>query len=79
MSKSSSILTALPKMKMYCMIFANSHIFRSRGSKPGSAAGSDDSISALPRFRDTIVMRLLTERGRGVRIQKRAKIGTEGM
>ena len=58
MSKSSSILTALPKMKMYCMRFANSHMFLSRVNSPGSCAGCDDSISALPRFRETIVTKL---------------------
>lgn len=60
MVKSSSILTALPNMKMYCMKFENSHIFRSRSNKLNSGAGSDDSISPLPRFLETILMRLVS-------------------
>ncbi len=59
MVKSSSILIALPNMKMYCMRFENSHMFRSRPSKLSSVAGSDDSISSLLRFRVTILMRLV--------------------
>ena len=55
MVKSSSIFTAFPNMKMYCMRFANSHMLRSRWSRLGSGAGSDDSISSRPRFRETIL------------------------
>ena len=44
--RSSSIFTALPNMKMYCMRFENSHIFRSRSSMLVSAVGSEVSISA---------------------------------
>ena len=58
--KSSSILTAFPNIKMYCMRFENSHMFRSLSSKLNSVAGSDDSISSLPRFRDTISIRFLS-------------------
>ena len=59
MVKSSSILTALPKMKMYCMRFENSHMFRSRSNKLKSGAGSDDSISSLPRFLEIMLMKLI--------------------
>ena len=59
MSKSSSILTALPNMKMYCIRLENSHMSRSRASMfscCGDCAGSaDDSISARPRFREGIL------------------------
>lgn len=54
MSKSSSILTALPKVKMYCMTEANSHIFRILCRREGSClfcSGSEASISSLVRFR----------------------------
>jgi len=51
--KSSSILTALPNMKIYCMRFENSHMLRSRFSRLSSVAGSEDS------FRVTILTRLL--------------------
>ena len=54
MVRSSSIFTALPKMKIYCMRFANSHIFRSLSSMLGSGAGSDASISSRPLFREPI-------------------------
>jgi hypothetical protein len=57
--KSSSILTALPNMKIYCMRFENSHMLRSRSSRLSSVAGSEDSISSLPRFRVIILTRLL--------------------
>ena len=60
MVKSSSILTAFPNMKMYCIRFENSHIFRSLSSRLTSVAGSEDSISSLPRLRDTILVRLLS-------------------
>lgn len=55
MVRSSSIFTALPNMKMYCMRFENSHIFRSRSSMLVSAMGSDDSISARSRLREPIL------------------------
>lgn len=54
MSKSSSILTALPKVKMYCMTEANSHMFRILWRSEGSCffcSGSEASISSLVRFR----------------------------
>ena len=54
MVKSSSIFTALPKMKMYCIRFENSHILRSRSSMLLSIAGSDNSISVLSRLRETM-------------------------
>ena len=55
MSKSSSIFMALPKMKMYCMRFANSQKFRSLVSKLCSCVGcSEDSISSRPRLRRAI-------------------------
>lgn len=59
MVNSSSIFTALPNMKMYCIRLENSHMSRSRvkmlGSVVGSAVGSEDSISARSRLRDTII------------------------
>lgn len=55
MVKSSSTFTALPNMKMYCIKLENSHMSRSRVSMLGSAVGSDDSISARSRLRDTIL------------------------
>lgn len=53
--KSSSIFTAFPKMKMNCMRFENSQQFRMRCERLGSAAGSEDSVSALLRFREDMV------------------------
>lgn len=41
-------------MKIYCIRFANSHIFRILESILGSGAGSEDSISSRPRFREPI-------------------------
>ena len=64
MVRSSSIFTALPKMKIYCMRFANSHIFRNLSSMLGSGAGSDASISSRPLFREPIV----TDSGMAVRV-----------
>ena len=64
MVKSSSIFTALPKMKIYCMRFANSHIFRSLSRMLGSGAGSDASISSRPLFRELI----FTDPGMSVRV-----------
>lgn len=59
MVNSSSIFTALPNMKMYCIRLENSHMSRSRvkmlGSVVGSVVGSEDSISARSRLRDTIL------------------------
>jgi len=55
MERSSSIFTTLPKMKMYCMILANSQVFRSLSSFVGSKAGCDASISSRPRFLEPIM------------------------
>jgi hypothetical protein len=50
MSRFSSILTALPKMKIHCAKFANSHILRRRSSRLGSLGPSGSSKACLPRF-----------------------------
>ncbi len=55
MSKSSSIFTTLPKVKMYCMTQANSHMLRIFLRRLVSAGGSDDSISSRSRFRGAIL------------------------
>ena len=67
MVRSSSIFTALPKMKIYCMRFENSHIFRSLSSMLDSGAGSDASISSRPLFREPII----TDPGMNVRASSR--------
>jgi hypothetical protein len=54
-SKFSSILTALPKMKIHCARFANSHILRMRSRRPRSLGGSTASISCRPRFLDDTI------------------------
>lgn len=41
---------------MNCMRFENSQVFRMRCRRDGSGAGSEDSISALPRLREVMVM-----------------------
>lgn len=56
MVRSSSILTALPKMNIYCIRFENSQAFLILVSKLRSGAGSGDSISSRPRFREPIVI-----------------------
>lgn len=56
MVSSSSIFTALPNMKMYCIRLENSHMSRSRVKMLGSVVGSKDSISALSRLRETILL-----------------------
>lgn len=40
---------------MNCMRFENSQVFRMRCRRVGSGAGSEDSISALPRLREVMV------------------------
>lgn len=55
MENSSSIFTALPNMKMYCIRLENSHMSLSRVKMLGSVVGSEDSISARSRLRDTIL------------------------
>lgn len=50
MVRSSSILTALPKMNMNCIRFENSQQFLIRCSR--LSCGPGDSISALPRLRE---------------------------
>ena len=67
MVRSSSILTALPNIKIYCMRFENSHIFRSLSSMLDSGAGSDASISSRPLFREPII----TDPGMTVRVLSR--------
>lgn len=61
MSISSSIFTALPKMKMYCIRLASSQVFLTLSSKLGSL-WSSVSISARVLFRDPIVLREFSER-----------------
>ena len=54
MSKSSSILTALPKVKMNCITEANSHILRILCKREGTcffSSGSEASISSLDLLR----------------------------
>ena len=55
MSKSSSILITLPKVKMNCITQANSHILRILCKRLVSLGGSDDSTSSRPRFRGAIL------------------------
>lgn len=46
---------------MNCMRLENSQQFLMRCSKLGAAAGSDDSISARPRFREDMATAAVTE------------------
>lgn len=58
MSKSSSILIALPNMKIYCITEANSHMFRILCSIDDSCFfswGSEASISSRVRFRGMVI------------------------
>ena len=71
MARSSSILTALPNMKIYCMRFENSHIFRSLSRALDSGAGSDASISSRPLFRGPII----TDPGMTVRVIETIEAG----
>lgn len=48
-------------MKMNCMRFENSQQFRIRCNRLGSGAGSDDSISARPRFREDMAAVAVTK------------------
>lgn len=73
MVKSSSILTALPKMKMNCIRFENSQQFLIRCKKLKSTAGSADSISALPRLREDMAAEVAIKVGVGYIFQREVR------
>ena len=60
---------------MYCMIFENSHIFLNFVSKLGCRGASEASISALPRFLETMVRKAVLERANVLRLGENAKQG----
>lgn len=73
MSKSLSIFTASPNREMYCVRFANCHMFRSFFSVLGVSICSSTSISLAARLRAGIVV----ERAVGDACKRRVS-GAEG-